>query len=244
MAQFEGIGLHEMAPTKTLMSRVDIKYVIKKDLLIELLNQLKEIYYIVKVNDKAALQYNTIYFDTPQQQFYLSHQNGKKNRYKIRARHYLDTDTKFFEVKYKNNQGRTIKTRVPLQNINENSLGPVESAFLNDNFGFNANQFKPQMWVKYQRITLVHKLQAERVTIDLNLCFENNQKQKIFDTLAIIEVKQDKFGRSAMVEVLQKSQQKPGSISKYCWASCELFPGIKKNNFKAKLNKINKLIVA
>lgn len=243
MAQYESIGLHEIAFAKALMSRVDVKYVIKKEMLNSLLEQLKEQYFVVKVKEKTALQYNTIYFDTPKHQFYLSHQNGKKNRYKIRARHYVDTDTKFFEVKFKNNQGRTIKTRVPLQSINEKSLGPVESAFLNNNFGFEANEFNPQMWVKYKRITLVHKLQAERVTIDLNLCFENDQKQKMFNSLAIIEVKQDKLGKSAMVEALQQKQQKPGSISKYCWATCELFPEVKKNNFKSKLNKINKLIV-
>ena len=45
---------------------------------------------------------------------YHDHHNGKLNRYKVRRRRYIDTDTEFLEVKLKNNKKRTIKSRIKL----------------------------------------------------------------------------------------------------------------------------------
>lgn len=226
------------------MNRVDVKYVVKKQLLPNLLLSLVNTYRIVQINDKCILQYDTLYYDDEKKSNFLAHQNKKRNRYKLRARHYLDTNTRFFEVKFKNNQGRTFKKRIAIDQVNETQLNQPELGYLQTNYNLKGTNLIAQMWVKYGRITLVHKTQQERITIDLNLTFANKNQTKSYPQLAIIEVKQDKLDRSPMIDLLKKHHQKPGSMSKYCWAICDLYPETKQNNFKPKLLQINKLLQA
>ena len=43
---------------------------------------------------------------------YHRHHIGRSNRFKVRSRRYVESDLCFFEVKYRNNKGRTIKNRI------------------------------------------------------------------------------------------------------------------------------------
>jgi hypothetical protein len=224
------------------MDRTDTKFVFHSSHLSKILSTLKGNYKVLQVNNKVLSYYETLYYDTKNFDLYLQHHNGKLNRYKIRHRTYVDSNSGFLEVKHKNNKGRTLKTRIKKQdvpyNFDVNSL-----KFLASKLPFNPLVLIPKLWVNYNRITLVNLEIGERVTIDTGLEFIDTEKNKIaLNNLVIAEVKQDKKNPSTFISAIKEFGIKPGSISKYCMAASYLNTQLKTNSFKLKLNQISKII--
>jgi hypothetical protein len=238
---FEPITLTEMDGVK-LMDRMDVKYLIPVNILPEILSDAKHHYKLLEVDNQRLCPYQTLYYDTQDLSLYHLHQVGKQNRYKVRSRNYVSSDLQFFEVKFKNNRGRTIKKRIRTNGINEPNLGSKSSDFLSKTSNLSPENLQGIMWVNYTRLTLVSKNTPERLTIDLELTFKNDTKEIQYAQIAIAEIKQEKIGASPIIDILKKHQLKSGSISKYCFGIISLFEGIKQNNFKKHLRRITKTL--
>jgi hypothetical protein len=236
---FDPITLEEMDSVK-LLDRTDTKFTFKVEKLPFILYQLKKDYRVLDVDGLRLNKYETLYFDTPEFNLYTQHHNGKLNRYKVRFRRYVDSGLNFFEVKFKNNKGRTLKSRVKRKNFHDTIEGKSE-VLLNEKSPLSSEMLKPVIWVNYTRITLVSKHTAERLTIDINLNFKNSFSKKAIPSLVIAEVKQDKAKKSAFITLMNKRKIYNASISKYCFGILSLYENIKKNNFKIKLKEINKI---
>jgi len=238
LLSLEVTSLSEMDDVK-LMNRLDRKFIFNVSFLPEILKQLSSHYKVLCVNNTRLNNYESLYFDTPEYTFYQNHQCGKSNRFKVRMREYVDSRLKFFEVKFKNNKGRTIKNRVQLKD-EKFDLQLLYSFVLKNNVQ-HANLLEPKFWVKYKRITLVNKKEKERVTLDLSLTFEKEpEASMVFDSLVIAEVKQDKYMCSSFVSLMKKFKIIQGGISKYCWGATELIPSLRSNLFKNKLRIVKK----
>jgi hypothetical protein len=240
LQEFEPIDLKEMDAVK-LMNRTDTKFLFTMKQFETVLNEVKDQYRVLEVNGKRLNQYKTLYYDTANLNLYAQHHKGKLNRYKIRHRTYVESETGFIEVKFKNNKGRTIKKRIkelmpPLNWEGENKL------FLNKTQPFEPSTLIPAIWVNYCRYTLVHKTELERLTIDINLEFVKDSVTKSLDGLVIAEVKQEKRKPTAFLKMMKKYHIREGSISKYCMGIALTCDGIKKNNFKKKLLTLKHLI--
>ena len=238
---FEPITLAEMDGVK-LMDRMDVKYLIPLNLLPDILGEAKTFYRLLEIDNERLCPYQTLYYDTQGLSLYHQHQVGKQNRYKVRSRNYVGSNLQFFEVKFKNNRGRTIKKRIKINGINEPSLQDDSSAFLTKISPLEPTDLQGVMWVNYTRLTLVSKSSPERLTIDLELTFKNDSKEIQYAQIAIAEIKQEKIGASPILDILKKYQLKSGSISKYCFGIISLFEGIKQNNFKKHLKRISKTL--
>ncbi|AFK02054.1 VTC domain-containing protein [Emticicia oligotrophica DSM 17448] len=239
---FDPIALTEMEKVK-LMDRVDVKYLIPLNLLPTILADARQHYRLLEINQERICPYQTLYYDTKDLTLYHQHQVGKQNRYKVRSRNYVGSNLQFFEVKLKNNRGRTIKKRIKINGINESYLSDDSSAFLGRISPLNPENLQGIMWVNYSRLTLVSKHTTERLTIDLQLTFKNNSKEVQFAQIAIAEIKQERMGASPILDILKKHHLKSGSISKYCFGIISLFENIKKNNFKKHLRRISKTLL-
>jgi len=239
LSAFEPITLSEMDSVK-LMDRTDTKFIFKQSELSAILEQLKNDYKVLNVNGNTISKYESLYFDTPDFKLFHKHRTGKLNRYKVRFRKYVESELNFFEVKFKNNKGRTIKDRVKQQRIGEKIEDKAEG-LLKDKTPLTPDNLEAKIWVNYSRITLVNKHTPERVTLDLNLHFINNTQIKNIDNLVIAEVKQDKATASPFIKLMKKNHIREGSISKYCFGIISLFEKIKHNNFKPKLIPIKKI---
>ncbi|NLB03788.1 MAG: polyphosphate polymerase domain-containing protein [Bacteroidales bacterium] len=242
LSRFSPILLEEMEAVK-LMNRIDTKHIARTDQLIPLLERMTESYYIQQINGKRIAQYHTLYMDTPDADMYLAHHNDRKVRQKIRIRDYEESNLSFFEIKNKNNKGRTKKKRVKLENTDYYKNGQVLE--LMDKYAkFKIEGLIPQLENFFNRITLVNKDKTERLTIDLNLKFHHLQTQAWSDLskLIVIELKQDGNCRSHAKEILSSLRIHPNTISKYCIGSVLTNPELKNNRFKSKLTLINKII--
>ena len=98
------------------------------------------------------------------------------------------------------------------------------------------------MLVNYSRITLVSNDLNEKITIDCDVNFSDQQADHELKNLIIIEVKQSCRSKTPVFSILRDLSVKPISISKYCLGVNFLYPSVKKNNFKEKLVTLNKII--
>ena len=239
IAEFVPISLQEMDGVE-LMNRTDTKFVVSLEQLLSILQEVKHTYRILEIDGVRFSRYETLYYDTDDFLFYNRHHNGKRNRWKIRKRSYLESSVSFLELKFKSKRGRTQKQRTAIPDISQ-ALNIDEESFIGLKSGLDLNLI-PQLKNGFTRITLVEPSLPERITIDLELSFEWNEIVKMLKQIVIVEVKQENRNRlSPFVQALKKRHVREISLSKYCIGVAMLVPFVKRNNFKEKLIKLNKL---
>ena len=203
----------EKAERVKLMHRMDTKYIIPVDDALLLLKDLREDYYVLKIASQRTGTYTSTYYDTDDRQMFYTHVTGRFPRYKVRERHYSQNGLKFFEVKQKNNAGRTSKRRISISedNAEANDWIPQQSPF-------RAEELTPVLINRFERITLINNEQTERVTLDFNMQFRtlSGVVTPVYDRIAIVELKQDKTTDSPLRKYLRNKGIRPKSVSKFC----------------------------
>ncbi len=240
LLNFDPISLKEM-DSVALMNRTDVKFVFRRDQLPHFLEQLLEDYYVLDVSGNRISRYESLYFDTEKFDLYFSHHRKKPARFKIRCRKYVESDLHFFEIKFKNNKGRTIKDRIK-QSLIDGKIGSAAEGLLKEKTPIPAELLEAKFWVNYSRITLVNKHAKERVTIDLNLTFKNDEQEKTIADIVIAEVKQDKEVASRFIDMMKRNRIRRVSISKYCFGVINLYNSLKHNNFNKNLLLLKKAL--
>lgn len=240
LKNFRPITLAEMDNVK-LLNRMDTKFVFQESKLIPFLEKIKDGYRILETNPNRFTDYNSLYYDTPDYQLYLTHHRGKPDRYKVRFRSYDDTKMFFLEIKHKNNKGRTNKSRKRKEEI-EQTLTPESVEYINRKTPLNATQLVAKLRVEFSRLTFVNNEENERATIDFNLRFSFDGKEVKLPGIVVAEIKQSKLSvKSGAVAALRELKVKQETVSKYCIGTSLINPELKQNNFKAKLHSIKKL---
>jgi len=239
---FDPTSLEEMDSVK-LLNRTDTKFVIPKDLFVKILPDLKGYYKVLEIKNKRVAQYKTLYFDTVDFDFYTQHHNGWPNRFKVRMRKYVDSGLCFLEIKNKK-KGRTVKSRIKIADFEE-EMSKNSMQFVDDVIPREID-LTQKLWNSFHRITLVNKIDTERLTLDIGLGFQWNEKDLSLDNIIIGEVKQEKVNRnSPFMKLLKENGVRPMRVSKYCVGAKLLYPELKNNRFKQKhlhINKINELV--
>lgn len=238
---FEPISLKEMDNVK-LLDRVDTKFMFHRKHLAAIFKEMQNDYRVLEIGGKRSSQYETLYFDTEGFELYLQHHNGRLNRYKFRSRRYVDSNLHFFEIKFKNNKGRTIKERIKRPEMVYEITGKA-SDFVKVVSPLDPLTLRPKLWVNYTRITFVNKQSQERLTVDTLLSFKNELRTNAYENLVIAEVKQGSSrDKSPFIRLMKKYSIAQKSISKYCLGVITLHPEIKRNRFKPTLLYLDKLL--
>ena len=244
--RMRSITLDEMRGVK-LMNRIDTKYVLAYDEVLELIDAAARNNYFVQVIDNVrACRYETLYYDTPEREMFVVHHNRKLCRQKLRTRTYVESGITFFEIKNKNNRGRTKKRRTEIPLSAFSSLGSSKEALalLNEHSRYAMEQISPALSTRFTRITLVNPTLTERITIDLELSYEDMRGGKIasVERMAIVEIKSDGNLESLTKRILRDMHVAPLKVSKYCLGTSLTVDDIKRNRFKAKIRTIEKRI--
>lgn len=248
LKRFRGHGLDSLDKA-SLMNRVDTKFVLPVFRMPLLLDALCEDFSALEIEGRRVFRYQSQYYDTPDMRFYYMHHSGRLNRYKVRTRHYVDTDQYFLEVKFKNNKKRTIKRRVALP-------GPLDpERHLLDHLPFlhelglpNPEKLQPSLINKYQRVALASERRGERLTLDLNLQHRvlqgSKQSMSSLPSVVIAELKQAKVDRrSPFFRLVRELGIRSSAFSKYCMgvtlAHQNHAQPIKYNRFKRTLRHLD-----
>ena len=241
--QFDYVNLDD-ANRVELMNRTDVKYVFNVNKLPDILRKALDNYKILEINNERIHLYKNQYFDTSDYDMYLDHHNGKRNRYKIRYRNYDVSDIAFLEIKLKTNKNRTIKKRI--RNKYSEDLNKDSSKFVETNSPYKCDELTPVLKNNFKRITLIHKTDKERITLDFNLSytcdFAGIVKTHELPKIAICEIKREGYtNTSEFMMILRSEDIRQSRMSKYCIGAAILYSDLKKNQFKDKLRLIESI---
>ncbi len=239
LATYEPISLKGLDQVK-MLNRIDTKFVFHINQFADILEEIKENYYALEIDSNRMFAYESLYFDTEDYQLYKFHHNGKINRLKVRYRRYSDSGLVFFEVKYKVKGNRTDKKRLKQDDVKLTLTD--EELDLVHHHQLDEATLQKKMWIYFNRITLASKKMNERLTLDLQIVFDNFKSKKSFPELVIAEVKTDKSATgSPIIKSFNKRSFEEVGFSKYSTAVA-MMEDIKHNAFKPNFIKIEKII--
>lgn len=237
------ITLSEMDSIR-LMDRTDTKFVTTRARLSAFLEAARDGgYRVLEIGGHRICGYDTVYYDTPALEMYLDHHNRRLVRQKVRVRTYCDNGLSFLEIKKKNNHGRTRKKR--MECAADDVFRTEQSSFLVEKSGYRPSDIRPVLRTGFNRITLVNPPMTERLTIDMDLRFENlsgGGKASLGDAV-IMELKRDGRADGTTLDMLAGLGIRRLKISKYCIGIAMTAPMVKQNRFKEKIRLIQKFTI-
>lgn len=220
---FSPISLTELNATASFLDRVETKFIVTEQQLIAIIPELQKDYYILEIGDTSLFQYDNVYMDTQEYDFYQEHQAGKKIRTKVRTREYIDSGHAFFEYKQKQDDFLR-KFRYPISLRNHGKMTKESECFYNGiSMSFNGRKkqkkLSKSLRTEYTRLTLCSKDSTERVTIDFNIqliSLREKEKSHVLKNVVIMESK-SKSKNCKSHKIMEKyGIKKASSCSKYC----------------------------
>jgi hypothetical protein len=229
------IDLAELNARAELQTRIDRKYILPAGALGAVLRALPADTRVLEHLEERAPRYLSHYFDTPDLQSFLGAARGRRRRFKVRARRYVDSDVAFLEVKTRGGRALTVKDRVAVTDPDARHLDPEGTAYAEGvlteagiaGAAAIAPHLRRELTTRYRRVTLLLPAHARdasaaggrdasRVTIDIDLGWvdaASGQTLHLPDAVII----ETKSGRSAGAadRALWAHGIRPATLSKY-----------------------------
>lgn len=217
------IDLASLDRAAALRTRVDRKYVVAHGALDELAERLTDDFRVLEIDGRRTFTYRNMYFDSPQLDGYRAHLQGRRRRYKVRVREYVETGVRMVEVKLKGGRGQTIKRRRDLDGIEDDMLGRAATGFLAEVLETEyrlplEETIVPTLGIDYLRSALASTEAGQRITVDSSLVYANESGAvgALRSGWAIVETKSPSAALGPADRVLRALGARPVSpLSKY-----------------------------
>ena len=221
MNHLETISLDELIAAAALQTRVDRKYILRADEADAVLAGLDAGTRILEIDGQRASNYESVYFDTPELLSYRMAATGRRRRFKLRTRSYVDTAESYLEMKTRGARGTTVKDRLPYLMDDRDALtrdGREYADAALDGIGISHPEdlyLVPTLVTRYRRATLFLPGSQSRTTIDTDLSWETSDGAVLrLPRSVIIETKSG--SRTSEVDRLLWSHgHRPATISKF-----------------------------
>jgi hypothetical protein len=214
-AALASVDLAELTAFAARQTRVDRKYVLPlatADRVVAELG-LAEGARVLEMEGRREFGYASLYLDTPDLTGYHLAARGRRRRFKVRRRTYLDSGDAFVEVKTRGARGTTVKQRVPDDGDAGDFVEAVLGAAGHD--AVRSRDLGPTLHTAYRRTTLLLPATDDRVTVDTDLTWWLPGGSALtLPGLAVVETKTGS-GASAADRRLWRRGHRPARISKY-----------------------------
>lgn len=234
LAAREPISLSEVVQEASLMTRVDRKYLLSMGELAHFLTRLGTDFRAMDIASRRVFGYSSTYFDTAGLEQFRAHRQGRRRRFKVRTRTYLDSGLCMFEAKLKGARGETEKHRIPYPPAQRMQLNRDATSFLatllDDHYGMPLPALVPVMTTEYRRGTLVNPHSSERVTADVALVCRDTSSEVAGPDMVVLETKSS-TGRGAADRLLAGMGIRDVGMSKYCVGIALLHPQLPANRW-------------
>lgn len=222
-----------------LQTRIDRKYLVPRALFAELVARLEGRMRVLEIHGRRSFEYESAYFDTDELLAYHQHAHGRRRRFKVRTRTYLDSGETMLEVKTEGGRDETVKDRYPHRREDRYHLGPhareVVSERLDD--AAIADRLELSLISRYQRATLVDPTAGTRMTCDVGMTFSDSHRSAQGPVHQVL-IESKTTGAAAPVDrLLWRMGHRPISLSKYCVGLALLNPQLPANRWNRTLRR-------
>ncbi|BBH71127.1 VTC domain-containing protein [Actinoplanes sp. OR16] len=235
------ISLEELVSEAALLTRLDRKYLLPAAELPGLLERMPAGVRMLEIGGQRSFAYRSIYFDTPGLDSYRAAATGRRRRFKIRIRTYLDSGLDFVEVKTRGARGVTVKERIPYDG-DGSCLGSAGVAYANDvlagaGISPEGYEYRPVMATYYRRATFYVPDTGSRVTVDSDLAWmlPDGSTTRMPDSV-VVETKSARAA-SDVDRLLWSLGHRPARISKYATGLAALRPDLPANKWHGVLHR-------
>jgi len=225
------IGLDQLILLAGLQTRVDRKYLVPAEDVSKVVDELSGDLKALQIDDNRLFRYQSVYFDTLDYHCFRHHLQGRRRRFKIRTRCYLDSGECQLEVKMKGGRSETVKARLPYDSDNAFALTLEGRDFIaglinNPEIG---QSLEPVLMTYYRRATLVDTEAQSRMTCDVELEWLS-AKRESGDLVQDVLIETKTQGPAGAADKLLRAYgHRPISISKYCLGVALLNPELRAN---------------
>lgn len=214
------LSLPELLADAELLTRVDRKYLLRAPQASVLLGGLDPRTRVLAIAGRRRFHYESVYFDTPGLLSYRQSAHGRRRRFKVRTRSYLDSGQAFLEVKVRGDREITVKDRMAHDPAAPDRLTDPGRRYAEETLdrhgldGSVAGDLGPSLVTRYRRATLVPPEPDVRVTVDTELTWIDGRRELSLPDLVIVETKSG-LRPSGVDRRLWRAGHRPVSISKY-----------------------------
>ncbi len=238
VASMGSIDLPTIQSVADLQTRYDRKYLVAPATVARVIGRLTSPMSVLEVAGRRESRYESVYFDTPEWDSYRAAVHGRRHRFKVRTRSYLDSGLCMLEVKRVSTRGATIKERLDYPLPARHRIEPSGRQFLLDH-GIGpalVDALGASLVTDYRRTTLLGE-QGYRVTIDSALrCLLPQGDSCGIGDLAVVETKS--AGLPTPVDrALWRLGHRPEPISKYGTGLAALTPALPANKWNRTLRR-------
>ncbi|NQX25941.1 polyphosphate polymerase domain-containing protein [Microbacteriaceae bacterium VKM Ac-2854] len=215
---FAAISLDELIEKAALQTRVDRKYIVPAEGLEAVLADLDPGTRVLEIDGQRHSDYESVYFDTPELTSYLLAARGRRKRFKIRTRSYLDSGQSYLEVKTRGARSATVKERLEYDIAHRDSLTAAGLDYIAETLDgvsdIDPASLVATMITRYARTTLYLPASESRATIDTGLSWQLGALTLDRPEIVIVETKSG--ARASEVDrALWANGHRPTSLSKY-----------------------------
>ena len=232
-------GLAEVLRHAALDTRADLKYVLPLAMLPALIARLGPGWRVLEIGGRRAFGYRSVYFDTSDLLCYYQHLQGKRHRFKVRTRTYLDSADCVLEVKARGARGATVKHRRPHPGDRSHRLSEDDYRFVEEHIRPRRLEapLHPVFATAYHRLTLVNLSDGVRMTCDADLVVRNagSSAEGLRDRL-LVETKAAS-AKAALAHTFHDLGVRPVAFSKYCVAVAMLGDNVRANPWQRTLRR-------
>lgn len=243
--RLEPIPLAELVAAAALQTRFDRKYVLLRRDAAALLDRLPALPTpprVLEIDGVRGAAYESVYFDTPELLSYRMAATGRRRRFKLRTRAYLDSGDAYLEVKTRGARSTTVKDRLEHDFADRARLTAPARAYVDvalAGLGLPAAQLElaPTLVTRYRRATLHLPDSGSRATIDTALGWEADDGRTLrLPDIVIVETKSGPRA-SGLDRLLWRAGHRPSTVSKYGTGMAALHPGLPANKWARVLRR-------
>ncbi len=235
------IGLEQLNSVAALQTRVDRKYLVDSALADRVLSSLPALALVLEMGGRRSFTYDSVYFDTPGLDSYLLAARGRRRRYKIRTRTYVDSAVSFLEVKTEGARSATVKDRIPYALADRSRLTPKGRAYVSETLSLfgavpDVGLLHPVVETGYARTTLYLpgsgvQPSGSRATIDTDVTWRTPGRTGwTLDRKVVVETKSGSTAGD-LDRHLWAHGVRPCRISKFATGMAALHPELPANRW-------------
>lgn len=231
------VDLAMLAAEADLQTRIDRKYILTPELAAAVLLERAGDLAVLDIDGTTAFAYESVYFDTPELDSYFGSARGRRRRFKVRTRSYLDSGLSLLEVKTRGGRGETVKERTTHALDRREELDDTARAFLREQQVADdvVDRLRPVLTTRYHRTTLM-ACDGSRATLDLNLWCGHDGRSAGLPKRVLLETKA-LGGATALDRALWRAGTRPLSVSKFGTGLAAITPGLPANKWNLTLRR-------